>query len=129
MAGISDVLKERTMQFAIDILKVVDQLPRTSSGYAVSRQLSRCGTGVGANYCCVRTARSRAEFIAKLGVVVEEAEETIFWLEVISRSAMLPPAVTKAVRAEAGELRAIFAKSAATARANQRARSIRQLSA
>ena len=77
---------------------------------------------MGANYRSVRTARSRAEFIAKLGVVVEEADESTFWLEVVARTPWLPPATIQPLRTEAGELLAIFAKSVGTARANLRSK-------
>jgi four helix bundle protein len=118
MSDMSEALKERTMTFAINVLQLVDKLPKTLSGQVVGKQLARSGTSVGANYRSVRTARSRAEFIAKLGVVVEEADESTFWLEVVARTPMLPPATIQPLRAEAGELLAIFAKSVGTARAN-----------
>jgi four helix bundle protein len=121
MSEQGDVLKERTIQFAVSVLGLVDKLPKTSSGYAIGNQLARRGTGIGANYRSVRTARSRAEFIAKLGVVVEEADETTFWLELVMRLKIAPMELSRALHAEACELRAIFAKSVGTARANQRA--------
>jgi four helix bundle protein len=121
MSEIGDQLKERTMRFAIDVLRLVDRLPRTSSGYAVGKQLARSGTSIGANYRATRTSRSRDEFIAKLGIVVEEADESTFWLDVIVRSRMLDAAAVDPLRTEANALRAIFAKSVGTARANRRA--------
>lgn len=81
MAG--EDLKERTKKFALRILNVVDALPNTIKGRAVGRQIVRCGTSVGANYRAACRARSRAEFIAKLGTVIEEADESAFWLELI----------------------------------------------
>jgi four helix bundle protein len=121
MSDISEALKERTMRFAVDALKLVDRLPKTSAGFAVGKQLARSATAVGANYRGVRTSRSRAEFIAKLGVVVEEADESTFWLEVIVRTQMLDAAAVQLLRTEARELVAIFAKSVGTARSNQHA--------
>lgn len=120
MSERSDALKERTMMFAISVLRLVDRLPRTPSGHAIGRQLAKSGTSVGANYRGVCTARSRAEFIAKLGVIVEEADESVYWLEMIARGEMLPAREVQSVRSEAGELRAIFARSVGTARANSR---------
>src|SRR4051812_9393960 len=109
------------MRFAIDVLKLVDRLPKTSSGFSVGKQLARCGTSVGANYRAVRTSRSRAEFIAKLGVVVEEADESTYWLDVVVAAGLADISVVQPLRSEARELVAIFAKSVGTARANQRA--------
>ncbi len=76
-------LKERTKQFALRIIKLVESLPKTITGRAIGGQLVRCGTSVGANYRYACRGRSRAEFIAKLGIVVEEADESAFWLEVL----------------------------------------------
>ena len=76
MSDMSEALKERTMTLAINEVQLVDKLPKTLSGQVGGKQLARSGTSVGANYRSVRTARSRAEFIAKLGVVVEEADMT-----------------------------------------------------
>ena len=74
-------LKKRTKSFALRILKLVAALPDTVQGRTVSGQLVRAGTSVGANYRAVCRARSNAEFIAKVGTVLEEADESAFWLE------------------------------------------------
>ena len=108
------------MKFAADVLKLVDKLPKTPSGYAVAKQLARSGTGVGANYRAVRTSRSRAEFIAKLGVVVEEADESTFWLDLVVKTDLAEARVVQPLRREACELLAIFSRSLGTARFNQR---------
>ena len=71
-------LKSRSKQFALRILKLCDALPRGASSRAIANQLVRSGTSVGANYRAVCRARSRAEFIAKIGIVVEEADETVY---------------------------------------------------
>ena len=76
-------LKRRTKQFALRIIKLVDALPKTTSGRAIGNQLVRCGTSVGANYRSACRGRSKAEFIAKLGIVEEEADESKFWLELL----------------------------------------------
>ena len=85
-------LKARTKRFALRIMKLVDALPKTVSGRAIGNQLVRSGTGVGSNYRASCRARSRAEFIAKIGVVEEEADESAFWMELIIEGSLLPAA-------------------------------------
>ena len=79
----SEELKARTKAFAIRIVKLFRSLPKTEEARVIGRQLMRSATSVAANYRAVCRARSKAEFIAKIGVVVEEADETVFWLEMI----------------------------------------------
>src|SRR4029078_1787277 len=79
----ADELKKRTKKFALRILKLVAALPNTVQGRTVGGQLARAGTSVGSNYRAVCRSRSRAEFIARIGVVLEEADESAFWLELI----------------------------------------------
>ena len=114
----SDQLKERTMRFAVDALRLIDELPRKTSADVIGRQLAKSATSVASNYRATCNARSRAEFIAKLGVVVEEADESVGWLEMIGRAELLKPESVNAIRIEAVELRAIFARSVGTARRN-----------
>ena len=76
-------LKQRTKTFALRVMKLVDALPATRSGSAIGNQLIRSGTAVGANYRATCRARSKAEFIAKIGVVEEEADESGYWMELI----------------------------------------------
>jgi four helix bundle protein len=82
----------------------------------MGKQLLRCGTSVAANYRAVCRARSKAEFVAKIGIVVEEADEPILWLELMTESGVLPRTKTEALLKEANELTAIFAASQRTAR-------------
>ena len=77
-------LKARTKTFALRVMKLVDALPNSKSGRAIGNQLVRSGTSVGSNYRAACRARSRAEFIAKIGVVEEEADESAFWLELVT---------------------------------------------
>ena len=84
----------------------------------IGKQLLRSGTSVAANYRAVNRARSRAEFIAKLGVVLEEADEAVFWLEALAEADILKPASLQPLLKEANELVAIFAASQRTARSN-----------
>ena len=106
------------MSFAINVLRLVDKLPQTPSGQVVGRQLAKSATSVGANYRASCNARSRIEFVARLGVVVEETDEAEYWLSVIGKAHWLTPVELRPVHAEALELRAIFAKSLGTARTN-----------
>src|SRR5450755_2324413 len=85
-----DELKDRTKQFALRVLKLVAALPKTVEGRAIAAQLVRSGTSVAANYRATCRARSKSEFIAKIGVVLEEADETLLWLELIIESGLFP---------------------------------------
>ena len=109
-------LKERTKQFALRIIRVVDALPKTTSGRAIGNQLVRAGTAVGANYRAACLGRSRAEFIAKLGVVIEEADECGYWLELIMETGLLPRSRIEPLHQEANELAAIFVASVQTSK-------------
>jgi four helix bundle protein len=101
-------LKERTKKFAIEIIKIVSEFPKTTVGFEIGKQLVRSGTSVGANYRSSQRGRSRAEFISKLSVVQEEADETVFWLEITQDSGLLSEERVKNVLKEANELTAIF---------------------
>lgn len=79
-----EILKRRTRQFAIRIVKLFKALPRREEAKVIGKQLMRSGTSVAANYRAVCRSRSKAEFVAKIGVVVEEIDETVFWLELLS---------------------------------------------
>jgi four helix bundle protein len=83
-------LKQRTKEFALRVMKLVDALPNTRSGKAVGNQLIRSGTSVGANYRATCRARSKAEFIAKIGDSLKEIEETEYWLELLVESGCVP---------------------------------------
>ena len=113
-------LKARTKQFASRVIKLVDALPRTIQGRAVANQIIRSATSVAANYRAACRARSRAEFIAKIGVVEEEADETAFRLELIIDSALLTQTRVRPLLTEAGELVAIMAASRKSALGNRK---------
>jgi len=100
------------------VLKFVRTLSREPAVDGVARQLARSGPGVSSNYRSTRRARSRAEFIARLGVVVDEADESEHWLSVLMKSGLASGAELEWLLRESGELRAIFAKSLTTARQN-----------
>ena len=112
-------LLQRTKQFALRIFKLVGVLPQTIQGRAVAAQLIRSGTSVAANYRAACRARSKPEFVAKLGVVEEEADESAFWLELIIETGLLNPGKVTPLLAEAGEIVAMMASSKKTAAKSQ----------
>jgi four helix bundle protein len=101
------------------IFKLVGALPQTIQGRAVSAQLIRSGTSVAANYRAACRARSKPEFVAKLGVVEEEADESAFWLELIIETRLLNPRKVTPLLAEAGKIVAMMASSKKTATKSQ----------
>ena len=106
---------DRTKKFALRVFKLVGALPRTIQGKAVAAQLIRSGTSVAANYRAACRARSKPEFIPKLGVVEEEADESAFWLGLIIEMDLLSAGKVKPLLTEAGEIVAIIASSKKTA--------------
>lgn len=108
-------LKDRTKKFSLRIIRLVESLPRSSVARILGNQLLAAGTSVGANYRASCKSRSTAEFIAKIGVVEEEADECCFWLELIMEAGLMPPSRLKALHKEADELTAIMAASRITA--------------
>jgi four helix bundle protein len=113
-------LQSRTKQFALRVLKLIDALPLTPAGRAISNQLVRSAMSVGANYRAACRARSRTEFAAKLGIVLEEADESLYWLEMIRDGKLLPEAKLSLLLQEANELTAIVAagRKSTTKRSN-----------
>jgi four helix bundle protein len=106
-----DDLKKRTKQFALRVLKLVSALPNNLNGRTIGGQLVRAGTSVGANYRAACRARSKLEFIAKIGIVEEEADESAFWMELIIEGKLLRPGLVHALLEEANELAKIMASS------------------
>lgn len=109
-------LKERTMEFAVRVLKLVDALPKTTAGKTVSSQIARSGTSVAANYRSALRAKSDADFIYKISVVLEEADESGFWIELAQRADLLPARRLKPLLQEAEELTKIFNATRTTAK-------------
>ena len=114
----SDDLKKRTKQFALRVLKLVAALPKTIEGKAIAGQLVRAGTSVGSNYRASCRARSKAEFIAKIGIVEEEVDESAFWLELIIEAELLKKDLVESLLAEASEIAKIMARSRISASSN-----------
>jgi four helix bundle protein len=117
--AVSDELKQRTKLFALRVLKLMDALPESRKARILANQIGRSGTSVGANYRAACRARSRAEFVAKIGIVEEEADETAFWLELAGEAKILPAARIEALHRESVELTAIMASSRITAQRNR----------
>src|SRR6478752_2489156 len=112
-------LKTRTKAFALRILKLVDALPKTTAGRALASQIVRSGTSIAANYRAACRARSTSDFIAKMGIVEEEADETLFWLELLEESELVSASKLPAIKQEANELISITVASIKTARRNR----------
>ena len=111
-------LKARTKQFAVRVMNLVDALPKSTKGRAIGNQLIRCGTAVGANYRASCRSRSRVEFVARVGIVEEEADESAFWMELIIDGQVLPEAKVRSLLGEANELVAIMSASRISASRN-----------
>jgi four helix bundle protein len=107
-------LRARTKNFALRIMKLVAALPATVQGRAIAGQLMRAGSSVGANYRAVCRARSRKDFINKLGIVIEEADECGFWLEIISDGGLISTSRIEPLLKEANELVAIMVAARST---------------
>jgi four helix bundle protein len=114
-------LKLRSENFAIRIVNLFRSLSRSSDAQTLGKQLLRSGTSVAANYRAVCRARSKAEFISRMGIVVEEADETVFWLELLLETGIISPERTHDVLKEANELVAIFGASLRTSKQNRSA--------
>jgi len=109
-------LAERTKAFALRIVRLVASLPKSREADVLARQLLRAGTSVGANYREARRGRSKADFAAKIGICAQEADESLYWLELLGDSGIVRPALIAGLQGEANELVAIFAASTKTAR-------------
>jgi four helix bundle protein len=108
-------LRKRTKAFALRIIRLVSALPKDKTGDVIGRQMLRSGTSVGANYRSACRARSKADFASKIGIVEEEADETLYWLELLADSGTVKPSRLADLMREAEELVAIFAASSKTA--------------
>jgi four helix bundle protein len=112
----AEELRSRTKRFTVRVMNVVSALPDNAQGRVIGYQLMKSGGSVGANYRAVCRARTRKDFINKLGVVIEEADESAFWLEVIGEGNVLDPKLIGPLLQEANELVAIFTAARKTAR-------------
>jgi four helix bundle protein len=109
-------MKQRTKLFALGIIQLVESLPKERIAEVFSRQLLRSGTSVGSNYRSACRAKSIADFISKMGIVEEEADESLYWMELLIEAGIEVSMQMKALMKEAGELLAITVASIKTAR-------------
>jgi len=109
-------LKERTIQFAVRVLKFADALPNKPSGKTIAGQVARSGCSVASNYRAALRGKSHADFINKITIVLEEADETDFWIELAKRAALVSPKQVGELQNEAVELTKIFSATRRTAR-------------
>lgn len=113
--------RQRTFDFALRIVRLVEALPDSGVCRTLGNQLLRSGTSIGANARAAKRGRSRAEFIAKMGIVEEEADETLYWLELLVAAGKITPKKVEAMLQEANELLSITVASIKTARTQKRA--------
>lgn len=115
----SDELKKRTKAFALRVIRLVEWLPEKRTADVLGRQLLRSGTSVGANYRSACRARSTADFISKMGIVEEEADESIYWMELLIEAGIVESGKLESLIKEADELLAITVASIKTAKKNR----------
>lgn len=111
-------LKKRTKQFGLRVIRLVESLPSTQTARTIGNQLLRSGMSVGANYRAACRGRSKADFVAKAGISLEEADECLYWMEMLQEAGIIPADKLKDLMKEADELVAIFTASIKTARAH-----------
>jgi four helix bundle protein len=112
----ADALKKRTKQFALGIVGLYRSLPHCEESRIIGRQLLRCATSVAANYRAVCRARSKADFLSKLGIVLEESDESLFWLEMLVDAGIVSHSQVRILMEEANQLVANFVASLRTAK-------------
>jgi len=120
VATSSGDLKLRTQQFALRVVKLVESLPQTQTAKVLGNQLLRCGTSVAANYRAACRARSNADFIAKMGIVEEETDESVFWIEMLVDSGLVNKHLVENLLDEGNQSTAILVSSINTARGRKR---------
>jgi four helix bundle protein len=107
-------LRNRTFEFSLNIIEITELLPKNKTTDVIIYQLVKCGTSVGANYRAAKRARSDKEFISKINIVLEEADETLFWLEIIKAKTWIKNELIEIMKKEADELTAIFVSTLKT---------------
>ena len=115
----SEELRHRTKRYAAEVIRFVDNLPKGVSFEVMGKQLLRSATSTAANYRAACRARSKPDFINKLGIVEEEADETVFWLEMLIESGKTPESDVRSLMKEGQEILAIFSAAHKTARVNK----------
>lgn len=109
-------LKKRTKKFAIEVIKVADNFPKTNAGFVIGKQVIKSATSIGANYRSACRAKSKADFISKLCIVEEEADETMYWLELAIDLELYDTLKLKNLLKEANEILSIIVASKKTAK-------------
>lgn len=112
-------MKERTQQFALRVIRLVRELPRSTEAFIIGKQLLRSATSVGANYRSCQRGKSKADFIAKLAIAEEEADESCYWLELIIAADIFPEKRVTPLLKEGQEITAILTASGKTAKMNK----------
>jgi four helix bundle protein len=113
-------LQKRTKKFHIDLIKLCEKKPKNAAGYEIAKQIIRSAGSVGANYRATARAKSSKDFIYKIEIVLEEADESHYWLEIIEEAELLKGEQVRELINEANELTAIFAATDKTAKANNK---------
>jgi four helix bundle protein len=113
-------MRKRTREFAVAVTRICDALPRTMSGRHIAGQLIRCSSSVASNYRAACRAKSRRDFISKIGIVLEEADEALFWLSFSNELGLAAGGEFQAALSEADQLVAIFTATRSTALKRQR---------
>ena len=112
----AEEMKTRTKQFALRVIKLANGLPQSDVGRVIKNQILRSGTSVGANYRAACRAKSTADFLSKMATVEEEADETMYWMELILEAGLMSEARLSHLYGEANEILAIVVSSIKTAR-------------
>ncbi len=112
----ADDFKKRTKRFALQIIRVIESLPKTATAYTIGGQLLRCGTSVDSNYRSACRARSRRDFISKMGIVEEESDESVYWMELLIESGLTKAEALADLMKEAKEILSMTVSSIRTAR-------------
>jgi four helix bundle protein len=123
-----EIIKKRTKQIGLEVIKLVDELPNKPSAWAIAKQIIRSSTSIGANYRAACRAKSTADFINKLKIVEEEADETQYWLEVLEESNFINSNRIDTLKKEVNEIVSIVVASIKTSRENENRKSINQKS-
>jgi len=114
----AEELKKRTKQFGLRVIKLIEALPSAKAANVIGNQLLRSGTSVGANYRSACRARSKPDFISKASIAIEEADESLYWMEMLVEAKIMPKEKLLALMKEGNEIVAILTASVKTARAS-----------
>lgn len=115
----AEEFKERTKAFALRVIRLCEALPKSRTADVIGRQLLRCGTSVGANYRAACRAKSNADFAAKMAIVEEECDESIYWMELIVEASLMDETKVSGLKAEANEILSMTVASIKTARSRK----------